>query len=294
MTDWSALDPSREPLAPGVGPFPHGGFLQAWQEHHGAATVEVVDEGGCSWAFVRHEGRLEVAGDGELTDYHSPLGADPGGVVAAVMGGMSAGTRFSFDSLPLEAAEPVAKAVERAGLAAKVEEDGHTMVLHLTADDHLDLLDGKQRHEMRRKERRLTEALGATSVESAPDLFDEFVARHRSSAGDKGRFMTPSMESFFADLLTVPGARLDALVTASGRRVAFVFAFEDADAYYLYNSAFDPELREVSPGIVLIHRLIERAIAAGRSRFDFLKGTETYKRRLGARARNLYRIEGVV
>jgi CelD/BcsL family acetyltransferase involved in cellulose biosynthesis len=293
VTDWSALDPSRAPLASAVGPFPHGGFLEAWQEHHGA-TVEVVDEGGCAWAFVRHEGRLEIAGDGELTDYHSPLGADPGDVVAAVMANTSSGTPFSFDSLPLEAAEPVAKAVERVGLAAAVEEDGHTMVLHLNADDHLDLLDGKQRHEVRRKERRLTEALGAASVESGPHLFDEFAAQHRSSAGDKGRFMTPSMESFFADLLTVPGARLDALVTDSGRGVAFAFAFEDAEAYYLYNSAYDPEFREVSPGIVLIHRLIERAIAAGRSRFDFLKGTETYKRRLGARARPLYRIEGVV
>jgi CelD/BcsL family acetyltransferase involved in cellulose biosynthesis len=293
VTSWSALDPSRDPLAVAVGPFPHRGFLKVWQDHHGSA-VEVIDQGGCSWAFVHDDGRLAIAGDGELTDYHSPLGADPGDVVATALSGIAPGTRFSFDSLPLEAAEPVAKAVERAGHTASVEADGNTMVLHLTGGDHFDLLDGKQRHEVRRKERRFEEVLGVASVQSGPHMFEEFVARHRSSGGDKGRFMTPTMESFFADLLSVPGARLDALVTDSGRRVAFAFAFEDADAYYLYNSAFDPELREVSPGIVLIHRLIERAIAAGRSRFDFLKGTETYKRRLGAEARPLYRIEGVV
>jgi CelD/BcsL family acetyltransferase involved in cellulose biosynthesis len=294
VTDWSALDPSREPLAPGVGPFPHRWFLEVWQEHHGSPEVEIVDAGGCSWVFVRRDGRLEVAGDADLTDYRSPLGAQPDDVIASVIEATEPGTRFVFDSLPLEAAEPIAKAVERAGVAAAVEPDGHTMVLHLTGDDHLDLLDAKQRHEVRRKERRLAEALGDSSLQSGPALLEEFIAQHRAAAGEKGRFMTPALASFFADLLSVPGARLDALITDSGRPAAVAFGFEDDDAYYLYNSAYDPEMRQASPGIVLIHRLVERSIADGRSRFDFLKGSETYKRRLGAKTRPLYRIEGVV
>ena len=38
--------------------------------------------------------------------------------------------------------------------------------------------------------------------------------------------------------------------------------------------------------------LIESAIGAGLSHFDFLKGDEQYKYRLGARKRPLYEIRG--
>jgi CelD/BcsL family acetyltransferase involved in cellulose biosynthesis len=43
---------------------------------------------------------------------------------------------------------------------------------------------------------------------------------------------------------------------------------------------------------VLCDRLIRAAVAAGKQRFDFLKGTEEYKRRFGAMARPLVAIQG--
>jgi CelD/BcsL family acetyltransferase involved in cellulose biosynthesis len=39
----------------------------------------------------------------------------------------------------------------------------------------------------------------------------------------------------------------------------------------------EPDARDLSPGVVLVERLIRRAIERGRRRFDFLRGHEAYK-----------------
>ena len=60
---------------------------------------------------------------------------------------------------------------------------------------------------------------------------------------------------------------------------------------YLYNMAHDLTLTSdasigLSPGVVLVSYLAERALDAG-CRFDFLKGAQDYKRRLGGVPRDL-------
>jgi CelD/BcsL family acetyltransferase involved in cellulose biosynthesis len=101
--------------------------------------------------------------------------------------------------------------------------------------------------------------------------------------------MTNEMEAFFAALHRDAGGVIDFLV-AGGRHVAAAFGFEDEDTYYLYNSGFDTAHAGASPGIVLVELLMRQAVSSGRDRFDFLKGEETYKFRLGASARPLYRV----
>ena len=294
MIDWSVLGESRRSLAPHIGPFAHRGFLETWSTHFASDEVMVAEVSGAAWAFTLRDGLLSIAGNADVTDYHSPLGGDPADLLEVVVGRCSPGTRIAFDSLPLEAAEAVAKGIERLGIDVTTVATDSTMVLTLAGGDHLDLLDGKQRHEIRRKSRRFVESLGEPELVEGAEFFDAFVEMHRAAAGDKGHFMTESMASFFRDLLSAAGARLDALVVGDGRAVGAAFGFEDDDAYYLYNSAFEPSFSEASPGIVLLHRLIGRVNATGSSRFDFLKGTETYKRRLGAVERPLYTVEGVV
>ena len=70
-------------------------------------------------------------------------------------------------------------------------------------------------------------------------------------------------------------------------RVTFgfsTFGFEIERKFYLYNSAYEPELSRLSPGVVLVSRLIEESIEQGRKSFDFLRGQERYKYQLGAQA----------
>ena len=76
----------------------------------------------------------------------------------------------------------------------------------------------------------------------------------------------------------------------TGKPPPVCVGYSDEDCYYLYNSSFDPAHSALSPGVVLLSSLIERAIGEGLTRFDFLKGDETYKRRLGAVYRPLYTV----
>ena len=294
MSEWDVLDGDRHPMAEAVGPFPHRPFLETWWRHRGAGSLAVVSHGSSAAAVVTLGDTMEFAGDGEVTDYHAPLGPDPGGVAAAAVASATAGTRFHFDSMPGEVAQLVAAALGSAGIDVATRQHEAAMVLDLSAADPLSALASKQRHEVRRKVRRFSEALGEPRLVGGAGGFDAFVAMHRMADGDKGGFMTEATEEFFRDLLVIPGAVMDLLLTAAGDPVAATFGFVDEAAYYLYNSSFDPGAAAVSPGIVILKLLIERESEAGRRRFDLLKGDDPYKHRLGARPRALFSVEGVV
>ena len=104
--------------------------------------------------------------------------------------------------------------------------------------------------------------------------------------------MTPGRESFFRSLADLPGCRIDVVSGESDAPVAAAIGFQDSEGYYLYNSAYDPANRAISPGIVMLMLLFEQAIEAGVAIFDFLKGDESYKSRLGAQPRPLYALVG--
>jgi CelD/BcsL family acetyltransferase involved in cellulose biosynthesis len=102
------------------------------------------------------------------------------------------------------------------------------------------------------------------------------------------------MERFFTDLTAAAGARIDVLCNEAGTPVASAYGFQDGSGYYLYNSAYEPDAADASPGIVLVTELIRRAIADGLAHFDFLKGDEVYKFRHGAQRRPLYLLEATI
>lgn len=288
MPDWSLL--TGAPLAPMVGPFPHRPFLETWWRHRPAGDLEVVTAGGASVAVVRHGGVTRLAGEAHLTDYHSPLGPDPAPLVGRLL---AEGGGVVLDSLPGEAADPLEHSLAAAGATVVRRSDEPCVVLDLVGVDPEEgweaMLRSRDRHEVRRKRRRFAEE--HPDPEVAPDgaALGRFVDLHRMGA-DKEGFMTDDMARFFEDLLVLPGARLDALRSA-GRVVAAAFGFEDGEAHYLYNMAYDPADAAASPGIVLLDRLIAGCVAGGRRRFDFLKGAERYKRRLGGAVRPLYTLE---
>ncbi|MEK7251963.1 MAG: GNAT family N-acetyltransferase [Actinomycetota bacterium] len=294
MTDWSELG-GLTALAPHTGPFPHPDFLRTWWSHRGRGELLQVRVGAGALAIVVDGEVATLAGEADLTDYHSPLGGDLGEVATAVVAVVSPGCRLVFDSLPIEAAEEMLKHFSTAGVALTMSEHANTMVLNLPEDPaaYLETLEAKQRHELRRKRRRFQEQVGIPALRRDQGAIGDFVAMHRGAPGDKGEFMTAEMEAFFGSLVDDAGAVIDVLVDGAGHSIGAAFGFEDDDTYYLYNSAFDPECAALSPGIVLVTSLIDSVITSGRKRVDFLKGGEDYKSRLGARARPLYVLEGV-
>jgi CelD/BcsL family acetyltransferase involved in cellulose biosynthesis len=284
----------HRPVASHTGPFTLRPFLETWWDHLGGddELAIVATETG-SLPLRIHEGRLMFCGDADLTDYHSPLGDTASAIAAATAAHQ--GRSFTFDSLPTEAATPIGDALAAGGQAHTTAEDGETVVIDLRGgvDAWLAGLRKKDRHEIRRKWRNFTDALGEPRLErrdsgEAAALFAEL---HRSSDGAKGRFMVPELETFFADLVRRAGATVDVLVVGSDV-VAAAFGFAEPDGYYLYNSAYDSAAAHASPGIVLLTAMIQRLCDEGVARLDLLKGDERYKFRLGGRARQLYRIEG--
>jgi CelD/BcsL family acetyltransferase involved in cellulose biosynthesis len=293
-TPWAILDTSREPAATNAGPFPHRPFLVAAERTASTEDADLVpiEAGGCVMMLVRDGGGVRFAGPASLTDYHSPLGIDPAGLSDAL--GDLSGSSFRFDSLPREACSVVTDALDRLEAVYTVREHEATAVVELPSsfDGWLASIGRKERHEVRRKRRRFIEEFGEIEVvEAGVESLDDFCLLHRSSAGEKGSFMTVPMQEFFGDLLTTAGATIHHLV-CEGRIRASAFGFETPEGYYYYNSAYDPDAAMASPGVVLFSSLIDRQIARGAAIFDFLKGDEPYKYRHGARRRVLFVAEG--
>jgi CelD/BcsL family acetyltransferase involved in cellulose biosynthesis len=283
------------PLAPRVGPFPTAEFLTAWwEEFRPEARMVIISTGDGVLPLMELAGVLQFIGDSDLTDYHSPLGA-LAGPVAILATLIDRTASLDLDSLPGEAAAAITESLSLTGLRPKMSEQTVARVLSLPAsiEEYHGMLGKKERHELRRKRRRYEEQVGPATLhtETGPGFgFDEFVRLHRLAPGDKGSFMTGERQKFFSRLADQEGWRVDYLMNG-GAATACLFGWTDGSDYYLYNSSFDPAVQAASPGQVLLIGMIEHAITEGWGVFDFLKGDENYKARLGAIPRPLFRVE---
>ncbi len=278
------------PVAPGTGPFSTAGFLRQV-----APDALLLESPEALLAIEAGSGVVRGAGHRDLVDYRTPRGAGVGELLSDYAGNGPDGLTIEFDSLPIEAAEALGKALD----SAELRETESTAVVDLPRswDDYMSDIGKKQRHELRRKRRRYEEAVGPVVHEihhGTGWAFDEFVRLHRLAPGEKGEFMSEEMAGLFAGLAGSSGWRIDLLrIAGTGVASACLFSFVDAEGFYLYNSSYDPDLGDASPGMVLLASCIEQAIEMGLPRFDFLKGDEQYKYRLGAEPRPLYEVTGL-
>lgn len=161
--------------------------------------------------------------------------------------------------------------------------------LPTTWEDYLMRLSTKQRHEVRRKLRRLDEAgeVKYRFIENTaeiPAFMEVFLNFFVESRADKAMFLTDHMNDFFRAMTLATsevGLLRPGLLELNGIPVAAVLCFDYQDTIYLYNSGYDPEYRSLSVGIASKVLYIKDAIERGKKRFDFLKGNEHYKFQLG-------------
>jgi CelD/BcsL family acetyltransferase involved in cellulose biosynthesis len=175
-------------------------------------------------------------------------------------------------------------------------------VIHLPAtwEDYLALLDKKERHELRRKLRRAEQSeesvqLYITSGEETLDAdLDAFITLLIQSRPDKASFMSDPMRAFFhaaGHVAQRAGWLQLAFLQVSGVNAAAYMNFDYAGRIMVYNSGLDPQnFQWLSPGIVLMGKLIQHAIEQKRAVFDFLRGNEDYKYRLGGQDTPVYRL----
>ena len=279
-----------------------GSLLLAFGEDEDAAQVAAV-------AFERVGETLRFLGGTEVTDYLGPVAAPEAAesfakeVFVALAGRddwRDADLRgLAEDRVWLGLLDDAARAQ---GFETEVVDDQNGVAPFLplpgSYEEYLAGLPAKLRHEIKRKARKLEAEAGPYSIsvahaETLERYLDRFVELHRTSEGPKGVFMQPGMEIFFRRLgeeLLSRGIFSLVFIEVGGTKVAGTIGFRFEGTYYLYNSAFDRELRHLSPGMVLVAEDVRIAIEGGCSAFDMLKGDYEYKYRFGAHPRPIKRL----
>jgi len=170
--------------------------------------------------------------------------------------------------------------------------------LHGGWQAYLARLDKKQRHELRRKLRRadvLPEKVELRIVSPSDSIqaqMESFLTLMAYGA-DKARFLQPAMQQQFLALTREAFARgclQLAFLDVGGVPAAAYWNFDYRDRLWVYNSGLNPAYASLSPGWVLLGRLIQWATEHGRREIDFLRGDESYKFRLGGVERSIYRL----
>jgi CelD/BcsL family acetyltransferase involved in cellulose biosynthesis len=308
-------------VSPGATPFSRWTFHRAWWDAYGG-TAEARYLVCCRPDSDHIVGIVplmrRIASDGTPTlfmgaSYHADYAAvlcasaDLGALAAVVACTLRDDATGDWDAIDLRrlrrddpALEALADGFRAAatGWRVEVEQEDVCPVVTLPAggdwDDYLATLDKKARHEIRRKLRRAEAAgpvrfrelpLDATSVES-------FIMLHQARWGDQGLFPdTPDGERSrrfmhrLASLEAAEGDRSQLVlgeVTVGDRVVFSTASFDDGRTCFFYNAGMDPTARELSPGVTGTAAFLRDRLAAGRERFDFLRGDEPYKYEWGA------------
>jgi len=277
---------------------------RVWWRHfgEGSARILTLDEGEGLRAILplqERQGILTLLGDHNVADYMDALAEKHD--APALLGELwhCALTALSWERVELRhvpSASPLLRALhqeaERLGHSVEVEPDEVCPVALLCSswDGYLQMLSKKQRHEIRRKLRRMEEGASVEwrTARDGDDLERDlpiFFSLHEASAHEKAGFMTPEMRSFFRDAahdLLDRGILRLSILRRDGADMATCMSFLYRDRWLLYNSGYDPAYASVSPGIASVARTMQDAIAEGAIAFDFLTGDEPYKYHFGA------------
>lgn len=191
---------------------------------------------------------------------------------------------------------------ETAGHGAEVTPIDVCPVIELpnSFEAYLEQIDSKQRREIKRKLRRAEG--GDISVnwyvaDANRDIAAEteaFITLMASASAQKEAFLTPHIRQTFAELFAVmmnAGLLQLAFFEVEGKKVAAYAQFDYANRVWVYNSGINADdAGGLSPGWVLLAKLIERAINNGRAAYDFMQGNEDYKYRFGGQDTAVYRL----
>lgn len=287
-------------------------WLQAWKDTLGQdATLCVLGAAGPDGAegycpLTLRQGVGLFAGDPEVCDYFDvvvPSGMEDHACRAFLHGAhlMGIATLDLFpvrpDSVVMTHWVPLCRAMGRRVLVETVDVTVE-MPLPGTWEDYLLSLSGKQRHEVRRKLRRLEETASVdfrvvttpTEIEAALEVFFRLF---RSNREDKARFLTPGMRTYLETLcrtMSEHGMLRLSFLDMDGFPAASAICFDDGKSIFLYNNGYNAAFAHVSVGLMLTVWTIKDAVELGRGRYEFLRGDETYKFRLGGREVPLSRV----
>ena len=306
--EWAALHAT----VPGRLPFTHPDWHRVWLRHFGSESMPVFlslragEELVGVMALDMERDFARQLGDPNVCDYAGLL-ALPGREAACAEGVIEWLNEDYTSALALwgvaedaPARAAFAAAASRFGWSFEEQPEAVCPVVALPGDweSYVAALPKHDRHELRRKLRNLA-AAGVAEFESVTTPggvaagMVAFLTLMRLSRDDKDEFLMPAMEAFFRDIATTFAqlgmARLSSL-SLDGWTVAALLSFENGSTEFLYNSGYDPDYAHLGVGLLSKAKAVEAAISRGRQRFDFLRGEEEYKRRLGGVPRQVFQL----
>ena len=281
-----------------------------WEEFHGGRELLLLgvrEEGRLVGVapFMREDDRLLLAGDTNVCDYMDVVAVEGAeeGVLDAVLRAVGEEPWSELILWGVPDYSPTLDVLPRLapslGYALSVEREGVCPRVSLPADweEYLAGLGRKDRHELRRKLRRLFrsgdvlfhDCVTALDVESH---LDDFLRQHVASRHEKALFMTEQMTRFFRRMtmnLTEQGLIRLFCLEVNGVRGASVLCFDSGDELLLYNSGYDPSMSSLAVGLLSKALTLRQAIEEGKRCFDFLRGAEAYKYDLGGKDMEVHR-----
>jgi len=292
----------REAL-PWTCPFVLPPWVNAWWKIFGQDAqilVAVVRQGevitGIAPLMIR-EGTVRFLGDPEVCDYFDFVVSRERATTffSTLFASLSAQGLRIFDLGPMRPDAAIqtffGQHAPTSSMECRIHQEDVFSDLDLphTWDEFLEALGGKQRHELRRKLRRLGEA-GEVRFRRVDDLaslgeaIETFLRLFSMNREDKAAFMTGTMASFFHALavsLVEEGMLRLFFLELNDQPVASVFCFDYQGTRYLYNNSYDRGYQGLSVGLLSKVWSLKAAIDEGLCCYNFLKGGETYKRHLG-------------
>ncbi len=164
------------------------------------------------------------------------------------------------------------------------DDQARCLVLDLppTYDAFLASLGKSLRYDVRRLDKSPFKDGKATIETNPPDGLDILFDLHRARWRAKrlpGAFvgrLVPFQRAWAA----VAGDRMWlSVLRLEGRPIGALYAMAVGRQVFYYQAGFAPTEGSISPGTLLVAHTVRRAIAEGKTRFDFLRGDEEYKRR---------------
>lgn len=179
-----------------------------------------------------------------------------------------------------------------AGWQFAIESTNHAPIISLPDDweEYLANLDKKQRHEIRRKMRRMEGAEVPTrwyivsDGETLNDEIDHFLGLMAQDP-EKEAFLTEEMVTTMSGTIQKAfdhGYLQLAFLEIDGQKAATYLNFDYDNQLWIYNSGMDRQFISYSPGWVLLGYLLRWANENGIAKFDFMRGDEDYKYKFGA------------
>ena len=285
------------------------GWLRAWQETLGQGIAVLfcqVRSGGqliAAAAFQISQGVVQFAGTGpsDYSDFIVRASLDDGLHANVTQRLLDLVRRKTprFRCFKLGRIQPDSKtlrAIRWPGSEFYSTEIGHVTAPYM----EMSLVDDRLRKKSLRRHERGLERRGALACETfvasedvVPQLdeffFDQHVRRWRT-AGIESLFNSETSREFYRRVsrrLGPTGQVRFTTIRLAGEPVAAHFGFLQAKRFIWYKPSFEPMLAKLSPGEVLIKRLLEQAKVEGATEFDFTVGDEPFKFRFASGARRV-------